>query len=250
MSAPIPREEPVTRARLPTRDSAGRTVGEARCSRSPTLPMLPAMRRPQVIVSRPDDSREGAGTMAGDFISTWAWVFWLALILVFVDHRGEHPRLHLPHARARQPRRPRRRAARRPVVVCRSSSPLVLAARCCCSSCARRCCEHSARAAIRRAATSRHCSASPGPSSSTFERRPRTGEARQRRDLDLPPRRRLDRSRPRRGREGRRHARSTARPPWSSPPEPEERPDRMTDARRRRQRDPRDPARSSSGSSC
>src|SRR4051794_37582041 len=45
--------------------------------------MVPRGASPQVIVSRPHDIREGAGTMAGGFISTWAWGFWLALILIF-----------------------------------------------------------------------------------------------------------------------------------------------------------------------
>ena len=33
--------------------------------------------------------------MAGDFISTWAWVFWLALILIFTDMEVLAPTLCL-----------------------------------------------------------------------------------------------------------------------------------------------------------
>ena len=87
VSAPIPRDEPVTRLRFPTSDSAGRTVGGSSVFTVSDPTNAARDEGPQVIVSRPDDSREGAGTMAGDFISTWAWVFWLALILVFASSR-------------------------------------------------------------------------------------------------------------------------------------------------------------------
>ena len=39
-------------------------------------------------------------------LTQYAWIVWLVLILVFVDHRDAHARYHVPDARARQRRRP------------------------------------------------------------------------------------------------------------------------------------------------